>query len=502
MATTDFSGTPDAQMEHIMGLLESNPEFIPNVDERKAFVAEYFRRKKGGAAKPTPSPSGARPDNVESDLDAASSPLTPDPVVKPKPSPRDAYTAAAIEDGWTPEEAEMQANSEAGMQQGAFDPSLYNSPSARAQSRRGAARVHASTAAENRLDAGLAEAMGHNYDPAESSPLYQGGRAPANEDERRQRAAHGFLPGDTTTWDGVEVPVRMVDGRGRPMSTLGDLRRAKEAQDDARWLAGHRQLVAEERERYGDPMLPDTSDELTPQQYDNRNARRRAEANQRAQRQASRQYQIDHANDPLTPFEKQQKERRQLRSNMARLAGGSQNLNSGNNSFFQALAMLEGVDPGKMDAQQQAMVQMMPIDPRRAQMEAAHNAQLTQLGLRVATGQGFQGASDEARKMAQMKMDEAERAIPPEERAMKYRDAPDVHPSEVAMVDAHVSERYSAPGSVWGAGGLSSSFTTAEQQQTIDWLVNEKGYDPAKAQRIVDGIAAKRGSQSWFGNWE
>lgn len=256
MATTDFSGTPDAQMEHIMGLLESNPEFIPNVDERKAFVAEYFRRKKGGAAKPTPSPSGARPDNVESDLDAASSPLTPDPVVKPKPSPRDAYTAAAIEDGWTPEEAEMQANSEAGIQQGAFDPRMYNSPSARAQSRRGAARVHASTAAENRLDAGLAEAMGHNYDPADSSPLYQGGRAPANEDERRQRAAHGFLPGDTTTWEGVEVPVRMVDGRGRPMSTLGDLRRAQEAQDDARWLAGHRAMVESDNERYGWQLPP------------------------------------------------------------------------------------------------------------------------------------------------------------------------------------------------------------------------------------------------------
>lgn len=134
-------------------------------------------------------------------------------------------------------------------------------------------------------------------------------------------------------------------------------------------------------------------------------------------------------------------------------------------------------------------------------VQAANNAQLTQLGLRVATGQGFQQPTPEERAMMQMRLGEAERAIPAEERAMTYREQKEIHPSEIDMTDNYVSQMYSAPGSVWALGGLSSSYTVEERQKTIDWLIG-KGYSPEKAQRIVDEIANRRSGQSWLGNWE
>ncbi len=133
-------------------------------------------------------------------------------------------------------------------------------------------------------------------------------------------------------------------------------------------------------------------------------------------------------------------------------------------------------------------------------VQGAHNKQLTELGLRVAQGQGFQQLTPEQRQLVEIKAAEAERGVPAEERAAKYRDAPSVHPSEATMVDDYVSDLYSTPNSAIAFGGTSSSFTAKEQQQTVDWLVNEKGYRPEKARQIVDGIARKRNSQSWFGN--
>lgn len=134
-------------------------------------------------------------------------------------------------------------------------------------------------------------------------------------------------------------------------------------------------------------------------------------------------------------------------------------------------------------------------------VEGAHNKQLTELGLRVAQGQGFQQLTPEQRQLVEIKAAEAERGVPAEERAAKYRDAPAVHPSEVDMVDSYVSDMYSGQ-SNWALGGTITSFTAEEQQATVDWLVNEKGYKPDKARQIVDGIARKRHAQSWWGNFE
>lgn len=134
-------------------------------------------------------------------------------------------------------------------------------------------------------------------------------------------------------------------------------------------------------------------------------------------------------------------------------------------------------------------------------VEGAHNKQLTDLGLRVAQGQGFQQLTPEQRQLVEIKAAEAERGVPAEERAAKYRDAPAVHPSEADMVDSYVGDMYSAQ-SNWALGGTITSFTAEEQQATVDWLVNEKGYKPEKARQIVDGVARKRDAQSWWGNFE
>lgn len=99
-----------------------------------------------------------------------------------------------------------------------------------------------------------------------------------------------------------------------------------------------------------------------------------------------------------------------------------------------------------------------------------------------------------AREQMDRQREQADRELPPEERAARYRDQPDVHPSEIEAADQYVSAHYSAP---WGWFGTSTEFTTAERQATLDYLVNSLGYKPAKAQKIVDEVARRRISQSW-----
>lgn len=109
--------------------------------------------------------------------------------------------------------------------------------------------------------------------------------------------------------------------------------------------------------------------------------------------------------------------------------------------------------------------------------------------------------SPEERRILDAKADEAERQAPVEERAAEFRDAPTIHPTEQQMVDQHVAERYSAqsPLMLWGT---TSSFTAREQQETVDWLVNDRGYTEEKARLMVDDVARQRNSQSYWGNWD
>jgi hypothetical protein len=287
---------------------------------------------------------------VDANLEAAATPIAVESTAGEKPDPRKGYTQAAIEDGWTPQEAEWAANAEAGMA-GAFDERLWNSPSARQQSRRGADMVRKSNARSDAFDASLAEAYGHNYVPPEAHVPGLGGRSRGGQwrsepfgperlyGEGVPNWAQGAFDTGEAVIDGVTVPTYDL-GDFQARYQLGDVRRAQEAAADARWLAGHRALIDSENARYGHYSIRDGADELTPEQQEARYNRKRAEGRQAAQREASRQYQIANKDRELTPYEQQQKDRRGRVAARAMLAGGSEHVTGANDAMLNAMLTL------------------------------------------------------------------------------------------------------------------------------------------------------------------
>ena len=87
--------------------------------------------------------------------------------------------------------------------------------------------------------------------------------------------------------------------------------------------------------------------------------------------------------------------------------------------------------------------------------------------------------------------------LPVAEQVPLHKDEPGVHQSELKYADDYVGTHYSSGG---GMFGISSEFSMAEQQSVIDHLVNDMGYAPAKAQKIVDEIARRRSAGSWMGS--
>lgn len=324
MATTDFSGTPDAQMEHIMGLLENNPEFIPNVDERKAFVAEYFRRKKGGAA------TSPQPSNVDRDLDAAASPLAPDPVVKPKGwrDMADAELVAPLAD---------EAGGGAGV--GAAELDAYGKRYRQAVGRT--------------IDRGVSSRQAARRDG------WNDPEAVAFNQATGLGTSGEVMDPDTVTVDGVTIPAyKLSDGQGfGGMYRLGDLNRAKEAADEARLSEMFSKSAQEDLEKYGTKQLvkykygedggisgteyvePSLLSDAEQSQQNNLRARKGVETREYMQNRALR-------NRPgLQALEAKQAAARERYAAMAMLAGGSQNINSGNRALLNAMLTLD--DPGQ-----------------------------------------------------------------------------------------------------------------------------------------------------------
>lgn len=156
----------------------------------------------------------------------------------------------------------------------------------------------------------------------------------------------------------------------------------------------------------------------------------------------------------------------------AMLAGGSQNLNSGNRWIANSLVRMNPED------RDESLRYMLPGGELAAKVDAAHNEQLSALGLRVATGQGFQNQTPLTAVQAQLAQEQlaAERA--------KNRSA-----------DENVlGEKYAPGDNNWFPGWLGGGydeFTIDEQQQMYDDLIAQ-GYTPADAQRAVDRQAQKR----------
>lgn len=327
----------------------NQPGITPEL--RAELMAEKRRRAGGGAP------------NVQSNLDASATPIPVEPMAgdQLRPPPSQAQIDEALIYG------NVQANGQPagpggglGVRNTPEDLAIYGEV-VRDANRRATARMR------ERVDARLA---GGYRDPRQEAYDAETGVMPASSPL-----------GDTVMVDGVEVPVRMRDGAGRPMTTIGDERRAMEAAAEADWQGRFRANQDADRAKYGDWRG------RTPEQAANYEARNAAVDRSVATATTAR-------NRPgLQQLESDARDRRRLIANRAMLAGGSSGLRGGpggNMGMFTALAMLQGVDPATMDAQQQALVEMLPINPDRAKIEAARNAQLTELGLRTAQGRGFQ----------------------------------------------------------------------------------------------------------------
>lgn len=426
----DLSGRENFEIESYRARMRTNPELFANNPELVAAVnSEYARR---GLGRPAPA------SNVDADLDASATPLTPEAEVR---SAAVAAEKARLREGVP---AEFQARlpgetmDEYGARYGASIRAGFDASDAAYAARKKAGYKHPDRVQME------AEWRANNPDPMSTTFV--------RKDEGSAYAPMtNFQPGATVMVDGVEVPA--VDlGDGQLRYRLGDVKRAQEAAQEAKWLAGHRQMVADEKERLG-LHLPVML--RSPEQVENLHRQRDAESASAAARERSRAYQIAHANDPKTPYEQKLADRRARLSSMAHLAGGSQNIHSGNRSFFNALAMLEGVQPDQMDAQQRAMMQMMPMDPVRAQVEARQLDMAARLAGDAVTGalagQGTAGAQDEAMRMQRMRAGQ------------------------------EWFETWHAKNVGWRGG----PYTPARQQQVIEYLVSVYRIDPAAAAAIA-----------------
>jgi hypothetical protein len=364
------------------------------------------------------------PANVEQDLEASAAPMVMEPTVgAPTREELDAAILAPI--------------TKEGKPIPGFDPSMgiglsMSNPTDRAAY----AQVFGDALSRDR------ERMKARVD----ARLAAGYRDPRQE---AYNAETGVMPpegeaGDTVMVNGVQVPVRMLDGAGRPMTTIGDERRAMEAAREAGIADRVSREAQEELARYGDGTLnfyrysddmDGPKETVSPNEWDAKfkqvhgrsmtGAERQLAAEQAAnleQRRGmeDRQAQQNRAlssRPGLRQLASDARDRRRLIANRAMLAGGSSGLRGGpggNMGMFTALAMLNGVDPESIDAQEQALMQMLPINADRAKIEAAQNAQLTELGLRTAQGRGFQQPTGAAERLGNAQAAAAERAAEPE----------------------------------------------------------------------------------------
>lgn len=442
----DLSQRSSDEIQIAYNTLQRNPErFANNTEYRRALEAEYNRRF--GATR-----AQSAPTNVDANLAASAAPIAVEPIagdqLRPRPT-REQMDEALIY-------GNVQANGQPAGPGGGLG--IRNTPEDLAVYGEVVRDAYGRT-----IDRGVArrqEARAAGYqDPEQLAYNAETGVMPASAPL-----------GDTVMVDGVEVPVRMRDGAGRPMTTIGDERRAMEAAAEADWLARFRANQDADRQKYGGYDTPVM--QLTGAQVQNRVLRQDAERRQRAQYEDIRAAKIANANRPLTPYEQEQKVRRDRYSEMARLAGGSSGLRGGrggNMGSLQALAMLRGVDPDNMDARQRNLAYAAPGGALTAEVDKAGAENALRMLQGINLGQGLQNnplvaAQAEAAGIQAQAAKDAARAPDEDVLGNKY-----------------------APAGYFGY----DEFTVAEQQQMYDDLIR-RGYTPPEAQRAVDAQADKR----------
>jgi hypothetical protein len=143
-----------------------------------------------------------------------------------------------------------------------------------------------------------------------------------------------------------------------------------------------------------------------------------------------------------------------------------------------------------------AMRYMLPGGQLSATVDANNAAQAGRMAQAAMTAFLNGQNSGQLNPLQQQQLNQMQSQLPAAEQVPLHKDKPGVHQSELKYADDYVGTHYSSGG---GVLGVSSEFTMAEQQSVIDHLVNDMGYAPAKAQKIVDEIARRRNAGSWMG---
>lgn len=469
MPTTDFSQVPDAQLDHIFGLLESNPDFIPNVDERKAFVAEYFRRRSG--AKPKPA---APATNVDANLEAAATPVALDPSMMPR-APR-GFLAKSDEEILAP----LSPEAGGGMGVTVADLPAYGERYYQALRNQGRAAMEAGAA---RRAVGYQDPEQIEYNRATGlSPEEAGGQVAqpqdaGDADRTYYDSVTGGMPGAVgRVVDGVFVPGRL-DALGRVMTTLGDERRAKEAANEKRLAAMFSKQAQDDLNTYGTRQMVqyqyDDKDNIIGTEYvppslltDEEAAQQRNLMSRRGMeaRQARQNAALRARTGGRT--DAQQAASRDFIRRRAMLAGGAENITSANRGMWNQLTMLPP------EEQIRQLTYALPGGQLVAGVEARQLDQAAALAQR-----GIQGAL--AGTAAGPLADRQAEALGLQNNATRAE--------QRAGIEAGIAEQY-APTGMFGY----DEFTIQEQQDAIDTLVNVHRYTLPEAQAAVDAMASKR----------
>ncbi len=150
---------------------------------------------------------------------------------------------------------------------------------------------------------------------------------------------------------------------------------------------------------------------------------------------------------------------------------------------IQLETMLNGMTP---EQRQRSLQYMAPGGELAAGVDARHNQQLTDLGLKVAMGQGFQQPNPIQQQAMQQQVDAAK---PVQVRAQEHVAAGRFnHPDVATHASDIVNKFYSSQTFL----GNTSNFTDNEVDLAAQKLADDTGMDFAEAQKIMKKIQADR----------
>ena len=465
----DPSTWDDQTLATMANIVENHPaDRLPDARQRNRVMAEVYRRKAG-----LPAPQN----NVDANLEASASPLTPEPTLGPRRTSA-MPTAMDLESGEYDARREWGDREIAGLRQDG--PSLRPGTDA--------------------WDAQELQLNGAPFTMPDEQAVRQ--RQQREQGRYRDLKARGLM-------HPMQEDGRSLESHAEDMAEA-NLASAREAMSDAEFRAHN----ARERARYGVRGMGAPA--LTHDQQANRAERQHSENRvrtapgveerriirmakaagvtvEKAREMVEAGYE-GAANEGETPtFSQFAKAHQGLRD----AASTRRNADAeGRSAAWKAQAMLAGGQPTGGLGGSRAAVTAMRMAPKDQQgnitaywatggsgatpldVERAHNAQMTELGLRVAQGQGFRGGGPMEAAQAQL----AQEQVNAERRKTRSVDE-DVLGEKYAPGDTNILP--------WWLGGGYDEFTIDEQQKMFDDLIAQ-GYTLPEAQRAVDAQANKR----------